>query len=97
MTLPSGKKMSVPYGTRVIEIFRNDEFRSLEYPIVGAMVNNEVASLTFKVEVNASIEPVTLDTIEGARIYRRSRRTHGWEQRLIVRHEWRQRKLLSPK
>lgn len=70
--LPSGRKMGVPYGTRVMELFQEDEFQKLEYPIVGAMVNNEVASLTFKVEVNAEVEPVTLDTIEGSRIYRRS-------------------------
>ena len=70
--LPSGKTTGVSYGTRVKEILTDTEFENLTFPIVGALVNNEVASLTFKIEVNASIQPVTLDTTEGARIYRRS-------------------------
>jgi uridine kinase len=39
---------------------------------LAALVNNDLVSLSFKVEVNASIEPVYLDSAEGVRTYRRS-------------------------
>lgn len=72
VTLPSKHGFNVPYGTRVGEIMREEEFLAISDRIVGAYVNNEVTSLSFKVEVNAHIRPVTLDSTDGARIYRRS-------------------------
>ncbi len=70
--LPSGKILVVPYGTRINQIVRDDEFDAISQPIVAAMVNNELVSLSFKVEVNASVQPVTLDSPQGTGIYRRS-------------------------
>ncbi len=69
---PSGRKLTINYGTRVSELLEHEEFADLPYPAVAAYVNNEIVSLSFKVEVNARIRPVTPETAEGARIYRRS-------------------------
>lgn len=66
------KSVTVPYGTRVDEIFRQTELDNQEYPLMGAFVNNELTSLSFKVEINATIRPLTLKDEEGARIYRKS-------------------------
>ena len=41
-------------------------------PIVGALVNNDVVSLTYRIEINSRVEPILLNTREGATIYRRS-------------------------
>ncbi len=69
---PSGHALEIPYGTRVSELLDRDEFTNLPFPAVAAFVNNEIVSCSFKVEVNAEIRPVTLESPEGARIYRRS-------------------------
>ncbi len=68
------REARVPYGTRISEIFAADSGTVGEdtRAIVAATVNNEVVSLSFKVEVNATVQPVKLGSTEGARIYRRS-------------------------
>ncbi len=70
--LPSGKTLAVPYGTRVSELLGEKEFADTPFPIVAALVNNEPTSLSFKIEVNSELKPVTVETDQGARIYRRS-------------------------
>ncbi|RKX75127.1 MAG: nucleoside kinase [Spirochaetes bacterium] len=72
VTLPSGKSRVVPYGTKVNEFMDEPDFKETKYPIVGALVNNELVSLSFKVEINSHLKPVPLNTRNGARIYRRS-------------------------
>ena len=72
ITVETGTKTIVSYGTRAGEILV-PEGRPTDLPrIVAAMVNNEVVSLSFKVEVNATVLPVRLGTVEGARVFRRS-------------------------
>ncbi len=65
VTLPSGKRESVPYGTRVGELFSSPG-------IVGALVNNESTSLSYKIEVNSEIVPILLESDDGVRMYRNS-------------------------
>ncbi len=72
VNFPSGKHMTVPYGTKVSDIIESSEFKALPYPLVGVKLNNDLSSLSAKIEVNSAIKPVTLDTAEGAMIYRRS-------------------------
>ncbi len=73
VTLPSGRQISYPYGTRTAEITREEEFRDgSAYPILAAMVNNELTSLSFKVEVNARVSPVYLNSPPGMNTYKRS-------------------------
>ncbi len=72
VTFPSGRESAYPSGTRVEEIIRDPEFRSLQSTLVGVMVDRDIASLTYRIETNCRLEPVLLDTREGANIYRRS-------------------------
>jgi len=76
VTLPSGKKTVVPYGTRVRDLLDGDDRSSKttprDLPVVGALVNNELTSLSFKVEVDARISPVATDDERGIKIYRQT-------------------------
>ncbi len=72
VTLPSGTKITVPYGTRVEEILKNDEFNSISDPFVGAFANNELTSLSFKIGINCLVKPIAVSTPTGNRIYRDS-------------------------
>jgi uridine kinase len=70
--LISGEKRIVPYGTRVSELLGDLNQEHPEGPIVAALVNNDLVSSSFKVEVNGLVEPVRLYSHYGNRIYRRS-------------------------
>lgn len=75
VTMPDGSESTYPYGTKVEQIFDikdSKEETEKENPIVAAMVNNKLVSLSFKVEVNAVVEEVRLYSPYGNRIYRRS-------------------------
>jgi uridine kinase len=69
--LPNGRTLSAPRGTRVGEFLEKvkDDFPA---PIVAAIINNHIHELTFPIEIEAHCEPVTMDSADGARIYRRS-------------------------
>ena len=72
-TLPSKKRIKLDYGTRVSELIRSEaEFSAPPRPIIAALVNNELVSLSFKIEISSSLEPVSLDSEVGMRIYRNS-------------------------
>jgi uridine kinase len=72
VTFGNGRTRTFAYGIQVCQLIDEPEFGESRDSIVGGRVNNEVVSLTFKVEVNATFSPVTMDSPEGARIYRRS-------------------------
>lgn len=69
--LPNGKTLSGPRGTQIGEFLAKvkDDFSA---PIVAAIINNQIHELTFPVDAEAHCIPVTMDTADGARIYRRS-------------------------
>jgi len=71
ISFPSGRKKSYPSGTRVEEIFKDKEFTPKQQ-VVAALVDKALVSLTYRLEVNSSIETLYLNTREGANIYRRS-------------------------
>ncbi len=60
-----------PYGTRISTIF-NDFKKEIHDTPVAALVNNELVSLSFKVEINAVLQVVSLDSPFGVRIFRRT-------------------------
>jgi uridine kinase len=72
ITLPSGRELALPAGTVVERIFEDQEFCSPPSPIVAALVNKALTSLSYPLEVNCRIEPVPLASREGANVYRRS-------------------------
>ncbi len=68
----NGKEIKVSYGTRVNEILKDTIDETTENPVIAALVNNELVSLSFKVEINAVVIPIRLDSTTGARLYRRT-------------------------
>ncbi len=69
--LPNGKTLSAPRGTTVGEFLTpvKDDFSA---PIVAAVINNQIHELTYPIHIESNCTPVTMDTADGARIYRRS-------------------------
>ncbi len=76
ITLPSGKATEVPVRTRTGEVIIREKLDAATdgkgSPVVATLINNELTSLSYRLEVNAALVPVTLDTPEGMMIYRRS-------------------------
>jgi uridine kinase len=69
--LPDGRILRGPRNAPI-----GDFLRTLpewdEPPILGAIVNGELRELTYPIELEARVQPVTLADADGARIYRRS-------------------------
>jgi uridine kinase len=65
-----GEAVSCPYGTRVDTLI--EYFGISEESIAAVRVNNEIRPLKTPLAVNSTLEPVLMDSPEGAMIYRRS-------------------------
>ena len=67
--LPDGRVLSGPRGAKV------EEFLSaLEFPaqVVAAIINGDLRELTYSIDMDAHVTPITMSMPDGARIYRRS-------------------------
>jgi uridine kinase len=71
VSFPGGKNKDFPTGTLVEKIV-GDEPAFHTRPLVAVRVNNEIVSLTYRLDINCRLDPVALDSREGANIYRRS-------------------------
>lgn len=69
--LPNGKTLAGPRGTKVGE-FLAQVREDFSAPVVAAVINNEIRELTYPVNIESNCSPITMDTADGARIYRRS-------------------------
>ncbi len=67
--LPDGRVISGPRGSKVGDFLAQVEHDS---QLVGAVVNGDLRELTFPVEMDSRVKPVTMTTPDGTRIYRRS-------------------------
>lgn len=69
--LPDGRQISAPRGTTIGKILAIAED---DYPskIVGAVVNGSLRELTYPIDFEANVTPITMSTPDGMRIYRRS-------------------------
>jgi uridine kinase len=67
--LPGGQTLEGPRGAAVGEFLASVEHKAL---LVGAVVNGELRELTYPIKMEAKVEPVLMDSADGARIYRRS-------------------------
>jgi len=67
---PSGKSVSFPSGVKVSEA--TGGFGALSQPLAAVLVNNEMQSLDAPILTNCAIEPVLIDSSQGAFAYRRS-------------------------
>lgn len=67
--LPDGRVLSGPRGAMVGEFLS-----ALEHDVlpVGAVVNGELRELTYPIRIESKVQPVEMDSADGARIYRRS-------------------------
>jgi uridine kinase len=65
-----GASKTYPEGTRLEGMV--DGFGSPEGALAAIKVNNEILPLSTRLEVNANLEPIFLDSPEGMMIYRRS-------------------------
>ena len=70
VTFPDGAMLQCPYGTRAETLA--DHFGQLQFPLVAVKANNEILPLPTRLEVNVDLKPITLETSDGAMIYRRS-------------------------
>jgi uridine kinase len=69
--LSDGRALTGPRGAKVGD-FLEAVKKDFDAPIVAAVVNNELHELTYPIEMESNVRPVTMDTADGARIYRRS-------------------------
>src|SRR5688500_17776857 len=66
--LPDGRVLSGPRGSKVGEFLSAIENDS---QLVAAIINNDLRELTYPIELESRVEPVTISSPDGARIYRR--------------------------
>jgi uridine kinase len=69
--LPDGKVISGPRGAPVgdfLKILETDD----SAPIVGAIINGELRELTYPVDIDARVRPISMEEADGMLIYRRS-------------------------
>ncbi len=67
VTLPDGTHKTLPQGSKII-----DFFDTVPEDTVAARIDNKLVSLNYRVYIDASVEPVTLSSPEGYRVYERS-------------------------
>lgn len=68
--LPDGRILAGPRGCQIEEFLVAEQ--SDDAPIVGAIVNGLLKELTYPVEMESTVRPVTMNEPDGMRIYRRS-------------------------
>lgn len=68
----SGKVVEKPVGTRVGSLADEAQSQIPGLPIIGALVNNNVSSLSYPVAINCSVRFLTASDSNGWRIYRNS-------------------------
>jgi len=69
--LPDGKVLSGPRGTRAGD-FLASAYGSETAPLMAGIVNSDLRELTYSIQMEARLAPVTMADADGARIYRRS-------------------------
>ena len=70
--LPDGRSMAGARGAAVGEFLDLLEENDSMPPVVGAVVNGELRELTYCIDFEARVNPVTMGSEDGMRIYRRS-------------------------
>jgi uridine kinase len=70
VTYASGEKSVYPAGVKAEDVIGN--LGRLSWPLAGVLVNNELRPLDSVIQTDCRVEPVTIDTAQGATAYRRS-------------------------
>lgn len=71
MVLPDGRVYTGARGATLLEMFKMLPEWEMP-PIMGAVVNGELRELTYTLEMDARVRPVTMAEDDGSRIYRRT-------------------------
>lgn len=69
--LPDGQTISGPRGAQVgsfLSIIQDQ----VQNPIVGAIANHQLRELTYPIEIESEVTPITMNHADGMRFYRRS-------------------------
>jgi len=69
--LSDGRTFEGPLGTPV-EAFVQAAVETSDIPTIAALVNGELRELSYPLNTDATVEPLTLSSSDGVRIYRRS-------------------------
>jgi uridine kinase len=69
--LPDGSVLSGPRGTSAGDFLETDR-KSDAAPLMAAIVNSDLRELTYSIQMETRLAPVTMADADGARIYRRS-------------------------
>jgi uridine kinase len=67
--------LTIPMGTQADALLSTLMPKQVENPgdrILAVKLNNQVIPLSFRLEINGVLEPVSLNSVEGALVYRRS-------------------------
>src|SRR5215213_10714452 len=67
--LPDGRVLSGPRGAKVGQFLETLEY---DAELIAAVVNGDLRELTYPVNIESRVIPVTMSDPDGARIYRRS-------------------------
>jgi len=67
--LPDGRVLSGPRGAQVGDFLAAIEHES---QLVAAIINSDLRELTFPIEIESYVQPLLMESPDGARIYRRS-------------------------
>jgi uridine kinase len=67
--LPDGRVLSGPRGARVEKFLESLEYDS---QLIAAVINGDLRELTYPINIESRVIPVTMSDPDGARIYRRS-------------------------
>jgi len=70
--LPDGRVLEGRRGTPVGDFLRALEGDPDYVPVAGALVNSELRELTYPIEMDSRVKPVTMADEDGMRIYRRT-------------------------
>ncbi|MBI5382947.1 MAG: TGS domain-containing protein [Opitutae bacterium] len=69
--LPDGRTLQGPRGATAGDLLKSIA-TDLPAPLIGVVINGELHELTYRVDMEARVQPVTMADADGARIYRRS-------------------------
>src|ERR1041384_3053022 len=67
--LPDGRVLSGPRGSKVGQFLETLEY---DAQLIAAVVNGDLRELTYPINIESRVIPVTMSDPDGARIYRRS-------------------------
>ena len=67
----NNEEKEINKGTSILEAFK-EEIRNSEYPVIGAMFDNEYQRLDYKLEEEGEISLISINSKEGINIYSRT-------------------------